>query len=171
MLSLSVNSRYPTEGMPEYLQKTGRLLPHRIGQILEQLGFKTWINPKQNNGVDIKVWDNEQLVLVGEILNWSPYTRLSENRVQHITDNLLDAAYDNCERVLIYTAMENEYALEDLEMMGITTLRIGNQILPRLFYNHYLARNQVKGRIIDSRTSTTLLKNRLTEHMQTLLQV
>ena len=72
--------RYPIK-RTSYTQSVGKLLPHGIGQIFQELGFKTWINSGQTNGVDLKVYDNQDnLLLVAEILNWSIGSLLSEKR-------------------------------------------------------------------------------------------
>jgi len=102
--------RYPIK-RTSYTQSVGKLLPHRIGQIFQEEGFTSWIAQGQENDVDLKVFDDEgNLVIVGEILNWSKVSLLSEKRKNCIIRNL--TAY-NCKKVLIYTIFENEYTLED----------------------------------------------------------
>ncbi|MEM4733093.1 MAG: hypothetical protein QXD70_01015, partial [Candidatus Bathyarchaeia archaeon] len=58
-----VKKQYPVK-MNAYNQRVGKLLTHRICQIFKKLGYKTWMNPLQGNGVDIKVWRNGYLLLV-----------------------------------------------------------------------------------------------------------
>jgi hypothetical protein len=89
----------------EYRRKTGRLLAHRIGQQFTKLGYQSWINKGQSNGVDLKVWDSEDnLIIVAEILNWGLTTKLTYKRKRECADNL--SKY-KCNKLLIYTAMPN----------------------------------------------------------------
>lgn len=145
-----------------YRHKTGRLLAHRIGQSFKELGYHAWINVGQTNGVDLKVWDNElNLVVAAEILNWAPTTNLDKNRKARIVRNLLS---QNCNRLLIYTEMGNEFTLKDLSPQGISTLKIGYQILARYFYSK-LDANQAVGRKIDSRETKLLIKSKLKDYL------
>jgi hypothetical protein len=157
--------RYPVK-MHIYIQRTGRLLVHRISQILTAQGFKTWINPKQRNGIDLKVWKDGKLILVAEVFNWSSYTYCSAKRKNRITNNLIEVT--DCKRVLIYTAMRDETAIDDLDLHDISTLKIGYQILPKDFYKHYEAKNQIENRRIDSKETSQHIKAKLTELMQSL---
>jgi hypothetical protein len=118
-------------------------------------GYKVWINPDQSNGVDLKIWHNDELVLVAEIINWSIKSRMAMEKKRWKTDNL--TAY-NCKKLLIHTAFFNESILEDLPDYGISAVRIGFQILPKHFYDFYLAKNQVEARRIDSRKATEEIK-------------
>ena len=157
--------RYPVS-QNEYTQKTGRLLAHRLWQQFTEQGHNTWICKGQNKGVDLKVLDCfGKEVIVAEVLNWSPKTNLSEKRKGNIIRNLLN--YD-CNKVLIYTAMGNEKNLAELRLLGISTLKIGYQILPKQFYWHFEAKNQVEGRKIDSRETTAHIKARVLEYLQLL---
>jgi hypothetical protein len=127
----------------------GALLQHRIGQILKDLGFRTKIAKVESNGVDLEVYDVENnLVLVGEIINWSPYSYLSIPRRNRIIDNL---SQYHCRKVLIYAAMKGEDLLDDFDSYGISKLKIGYQLLPKLFYKHYSERGMIESRRIDSR--------------------
>jgi hypothetical protein len=142
------SSRYPIP-LKKYMQKTGRLLAHRIGQCLQAIGYNTWICKGQRNGVDLKVSDlNGNLILVAEILNWSPYSEMSKRRKRWIIKNL--SKYP-CTRLLIYTAMKNESILDNLGKDGIYTLKLGYQILPKFFYHHFERKKQIVARRIDSR--------------------
>jgi hypothetical protein len=156
-------SRYPVS-QKEYLQKTGRLLAHRIGRLFTELGYKTWICKGQKNGVDLKLFDqNNNLILVAEILNWSPYTEMSNKRKNWIIQSLLEYS---CIRLLIYTAMKNENTLKDLSLDSISVLERGYQILPKYFHQHYEARHQVVRRRIDSRETNLHIKSKLMEYLR-----
>jgi hypothetical protein len=153
----------------EYCHKTGRLLAHRTGQLCAELGYYTWINEGQSNGVDLKLWDCEyNLVAVAEILNWGPTTNLSGKRKRDIINNLSD--YE-CNKLLIYTQMGNEYTLGNLECLGISKLKIGYQIVARYFYCRLEADHRVEGRDIDSRETTLHLKTILEEYFQSLRNI
>jgi len=139
---------------------------HRIGQLFAELGYCTWISKGQSTGLDLKVWDCENnLVIVAEILNWGPDTNLNGERKRKIIDNL--SGYE-CNKLLIYTNMNNEYTLDGLGSKGISTLRIGYQIFARYFYPRLKAVHKLNGREIDSRETTLHLKQRLKEHLQAL---
>ena len=102
MINDPSKNRYPLV-KSKYLESVGTLLPHRIGQILKDLGYEAKIESVHSNGVDLKVSNNEDLFLVAEILNWSPYTELNYKRRSCIQRNL--GKY-NCYKVLIYTSMK-----------------------------------------------------------------
>jgi hypothetical protein len=148
-----------------YQQKTGRLLAHRIGQQFNKLRYESWINKGQSNGIDLKVWDNEgNLIIAAEILNWGPKSYLCDKRKRSITTNLSDYV---CNKVLIYTQMANEQALEGLEIENISMLKIGCQVVAKYYYRK-LARTQVEGKQIDSRETTLLIKSKIREYLQSL---
>jgi len=155
------DSRYPVK-RKTYTQSVGKLLPHRISQILQKLGFKTWINRGQTNGVDLKAYSEDRLVLVAEILNWSPVCVLSHRRKNCIIDNL--SGY-TCRKLLVYTCLENESILEDLTSYEIATLKIGYQIQPKYFYEFYSERDQVNLRRVDSRETKQDIKSKLVEYL------
>lgn len=155
--------------MHKYAQATGALLAHRLGRIFEILGFTTWIVKGQNNGIDIKVYDyNGNIVIACEVLNWSPYTRLSKKRKRKIIRNLTQPEYSNARKVLIYTAMKDEAPLNDLWHIDIATLKIGKQVLPRYFHDFYAEKNQILDREIDSKYTTNLLATKLTTYIKAL---
>jgi len=128
-----------------YLQSVGRLLPRRISQILRELGFAVWINPKQGNNVDMKVWYRNELILVVEILNWSLRSYLSEKRCNKIISNL--SKYD-CHRLIIYTVLDRKNWLR-LRKNKMDTLKIGYQVLPKAFYDFFKIKRQVTKRKVD----------------------
>ena len=147
----------------EYREKMGRLLAHRVGKIFSEFGYNTWICPRQGNGVDLIVRDrNFRKIIVGEILNWGPTSNLDIVQLGQIIENL--TKYD-CNRVLIYTQMGNEGILECLGQEGITTIKIGFQILAEYFYRK-LEPHQIKGRRIDSRETRLLIASKLVEYIQ-----
>ena len=126
------NSKYPVDPS-RYRALVGRLLPRIIEQIFQELGFDVRVDLIQNNGVDLTVFNNaNEVFLVGEILNWSPYSLLSRKRKECIKTNLCN--YD-CKRVLFYTAMENDYLLESLHNKNIDLLCLDNQVLPKDFFD------------------------------------
>jgi hypothetical protein len=156
------SKRYPIE-QQRYQDSVGRLLPHRIGQILEEMGYKVEIDALQGNGVDLKVFDTDKtLLLVAEILNWSPYSRLSEKRKCWIVNNL--TAYD-CTKLLIYTTMEDEGILSNLQNDGISLLKIGSQLLPKAFLKHYYQKGQIENRIADSSEAKETIRHKIADHL------
>jgi len=155
--------KYPIE-RTFYAQSVGKLLPHRISEIFQELGFDTWVNPNQTNGVDLEVYDDEdQLILVAEILNWSPVCVLSHKRKNNIITNL---SGHNCKKLLIYTCLENESILEDLSSYEVSLLKIGYQILPWYFYEFFLEKDQIKSRRVDSTETKEDIKSKIIEHLQ-----
>jgi hypothetical protein len=140
--------RFPVE-QQECNKCVGALLQHRIGQVLKHLGFRAKVSKVESNGVDLEVYDNgDNLFLVGEIINWSPYSYLSIPRRNRIIANL---SQYHCNKVLIYAAMQGENLLDDLDSYGISKLKIGYQLLPKSFYKHYLEKDMVESRRVDSR--------------------
>lgn len=161
-----LTSRYPIKDKSKYFESVGKLLPHRIGQILEEIGFRTQVNPVQSNGVDLKVFNEKnELLLVAEILNWSVKSEMCDKRIQSIINNL--SAY-NCERVLIYTSMKYEHILDNVTEVGISIIKLKHQIQPKLFFNFFKAKNQINSRTIDSRKARLGIKNKLLEHLESI---
>ena len=163
---MSENSRrYPIE-KHRYLQCVGKLFEHRIGQIFEELGFKTEIAKGQSNGVDLKVYDNEDnLILVAELVNWCPYSKPNIQRKDNVVSNL---SQYHCKRFFIYTTMKGESILDDLRLHDVSLIKIGYQILPKYFYDFYARRNQVILRRIDSRETRQNIKSKIMDFLQTL---
>lgn len=159
-MSCVSGDKYPIE-RSRYFQSVGRLLVHRIGQILKELGCTNengyWIGVimDQRNGVDLRLWHYGVLVLAAEIANWSIRSKIAERRKRSIIHNLTEC---NCSRVFIHTPFENEHLLEDLEQHGIATLNIGFQLQPKHFYDHFRRRNAVEARKIDSRETRAQIK-------------
>ena len=120
MFRTTFRKRFPIE-KTRYLQCVGRLLPHRISQVFKELGFETWINSRQGNDIDLKVYLGDELIIVGEILNWSIYSKLSYKRKENIINNL--SKYD-CKKVLIYTILDDR-DLEYFANKGIDLIEIG----------------------------------------------
>ena len=98
-------------GEKEYREVVGKLLVHRIAQVFKELGFETRIFRVNANGVDIQVYKDSELVIVGEVLNWCCRSNLPEERKDRIVNNLLKF---ECHRVLICTPFENTAVLSDL---------------------------------------------------------
>jgi hypothetical protein len=157
--------RFPIE-RHAYNKKTGSLLQHRISQILRDLGFKTEIRKVEANGADLRVYNDEgNLIVVGEILNWSLRSYLNIDRKTEIINNLSE---HSCRRILIYALMGNEHILEDLRLHEISTIRIGYQILPEYFYDFYAQKNQTKSRRIDSRKTTEEIRSLLHSYLRSI---
>lgn len=151
-----MRERFPVK-KTTYLQSVGRLLPHRVGQILKELGYETWINSGQGNDLDLKVWYRGTLVLVAEVINWSIGSNLSEDRFRSMIKNLSNYS---CDKVLIYTVLEKN-KVHEFRRNGIKTLEIGYQLLPRCFYNFFKQKGQIKKRRMDSHITRRDIKNKL----------
>ena len=123
------------------MQKVGALLQVIVKKVFLQLGAsKVWIPFGQSNGVDLKVWDkHDNLVIVGEILNWSVKSKLPLNRRNHMISNLKQY---KCNKIVIYTTLDKTH-LKVFSSNGISHITIGYQILPQSFYRFYCSRNQI----------------------------
>jgi len=160
----NIDRRYPVEET-RYKQSVGKLLPHRLSQISRELGFETEIAKGQSNGVDIKIYQNRRLVLVGEVLNWSLESSLNIPRKNSIIDNF--SRY-TCKKVSIYTCLENESTLLDLARYEVDFIKIGYQLLPKSFYDFFTRKNQVTLREIDSRETRQDIKSKLIDYLQSI---
>lgn len=155
--------RYPIE-MHRYCQCVGRLLPHRIGQILKELGFRTWVRSNQSNGIDLLVYDSEDHPIVAaEVLNWSSHSEMSIKRKNSIIDNL---SKFNCIRLLLYTTLKNERILDDSSIYCISLLKLDYQLQPLSFYNFFAKKNQVEYRRADSREVIEHIRSKITHFLQ-----
>ena len=132
--------RYPVK-RTVYTQTVGGLLPVIVGQAFLQLGAsQVWINKGQGNNVDIKVWDSKgNLTIVGEILNWSIKSLLSEKRRRKIASNLEQYG---CNKVLIYTNLAKRH-LPIFSLKGISQVNIRYQVLPRRYYRFFKRKGQI----------------------------
>jgi hypothetical protein len=149
--------RYPVKSFT-YFQSIGRLLEHRLGQIFQELGYQTTISKGQSNGVDLKVYNQRELLLVAEVLNFSVYSELSDKRKNSIVTNLSEY---NCRKLLIYSCMANENIINDLGLYEISSLKIGYQLQPKHFYDYFAARNKTKLREVDSRETRQDLETKI----------
>lgn len=158
---MNSKKRYPVK-RTVYMQTVGRLLPRRISQVLMALGFSVWINPGQGNDIDMKVWHNDRLILVAEILNWSIGSRMSDRRLRKMISNL--NKYD-CRKLQIYTTLD-EKSLSTFNQNGIDTLQIGYQLLPKYYYNFFCSKEQVEKRKIDSAATKEEIKHRIISYLK-----
>jgi hypothetical protein len=171
-MSCVSDDKYPIE-RSRYFQSVGRLLVHRLGQILEELGYtnengyRIRVIMDQRNGVDLRLWHYGVLVLAAEIANWSIRSKIAERRKRSIIHNLTEC---NCSRVFIHTPFENEHLLEDLEQHGVATLNIGFQLQPKHFYDHFRRRNAVEARMIDSRETRAQIKLLIANYLRSMQQ-
>jgi len=158
---MSPQDKYPVKGTV-YWQTTGKLLPRRIYQILKELGLKVWINPRQGNDIDLKVWYDSSLIIAGEILNWSVKSQLSNKRQYSIISNLRNY---NCRRLVICTILD-ERSISELIEEGIDVLQIGYQILPRYYYEFFLEKRQIEKRKIDSNETKQKIRKLLINYLE-----
>ena len=163
--SMSAN-KYPIE-KTRYLQSVGKLLSHRICQILNELGYKTWMNPRQGNGIDVKVWHNNTLILVIEVLNWSIGSMLSKRRARNIISNLNQYT---CAKAVIHTVLKKNDA-HRFEDEGIITLEIGYQLLPEYFYRFFGRKGQTIKRKIDSRETKEDMRRKIQALMHKVMTI
>jgi hypothetical protein len=152
--------RYPIK-RTRYTQSVGKLLPHRISQIFQELGFKTWINSGQGNDIDIKVFIGDKLIIVAEILNWSVGSMLSEKRKNSIIDNL--SKYD-CIKLLIYTVLDDN-SLKDFRRNGISLIEIGYQLLPKKFFDFFSMTIRIKSRRVDSKETKGDMESKIEDFL------
>jgi hypothetical protein len=156
VLSKDCDRRFPID-RHLYGKCVGSLLQHRIGQILQELGFKTKIVKVEGNDADVVVYDGkDHPILAGEILNWSTGSYMNDRRKNGIIHNL--SPY-SCRKVLICGAPKEEPLLDDLSLHDISILRIGYQILPRYFYDFFVELKKIDSRRIDSRETRSELKS------------
>ena len=160
---MNSKKRYPVK-RTVYVQKTGRLLPRRISQILRELNsnFTVWINPGQGNGVDLKVWYGCDLIIAGESLNWSIGSKMSEKRREGMISNLHEFS---CRKLLVYTTLDNNHVSRFVQN-GIDVMEIGYQILPRFYYNFYLGKGQVIRREIDCAKTKNDIKKKIVSYLK-----
>lgn len=146
------------------MQTVGRLLPRRISQILKEINpdYTVWINPNQGNGIDLKVWYNNNLIIAGEILNWSIKSRLSEKRRETMISNLDEFP---CRKLVVYTSLEDNH-ISRFTQNGIDILEIGYQLLPRDYYYFFLEKEQVDKRRIDSNSTKEDIKNKIIVYLK-----
>lgn len=146
------------------MQTVGRLLPRRISQILREIdsNLTVWINPEQGNDIDMRVWDNDELVFVAEILNWSIGSRMSEKRLTKMISNLNKF---NCRELLVYTTLEQE-SLSKFIQNGIDVIEIGYQLLPEYYYDFFSSKKQVIKRKIDSAVTKKDIKQKIISYLE-----
>lgn len=160
---MSSKKRYPVK-RTVYMQTTGRLLPRRISEILREMNpnLRVWINPYQGNGIDLKVWHRSELIIAGEVLNWSVKSKLPEKRRETMISNLHEFP---CRKLLVYTTLEGTHISRFIQC-GIDVLEIGYQILPRFYYDFFLKKEQVIKRRIDSNATKEDIGNELVVYLK-----
>lgn len=128
--------RYP-EKTSIYKREVGRLLQDAVGECFVELGYRVWVNPNQGNGVDVKVWNRDELIIVKEVLNWGIGSYMSPKRSRNIIRNL--SKY-SCHKILFYT-VGDRINLDWFK--GIDKIKLGYQVLPLKYYRHFEKKNQV----------------------------
>ena len=152
--------RFPCEES-EYKKIVGRLLPDILEEILTELGFEVTVNHQQANGVDLEIFQENNLILVAEVVNWSIGSRLTHKRKNSYIKNLSE--YD-CNKVFIYTVPLSN--LDGFKENGIDLLGIGYQILPQTFYNFFSSKGQVERRRVDSRDLRKDIKDKILSYLK-----
>lgn len=155
--------RYPVK-RHAYTQKVGKLLQLIIRKIFLELGASRVEIPNgQSNKVDLKVWDSKgNLVIVGEILNWSVKSLLSEKRRRKMIKNLNQYG---CNKALIYTSL-NRTHLSVFSSNKISQVKIGYQVLPYLYYKFFQGKHQV----IKRRPYSLSVKNEIKQLIKSYLK-
>jgi hypothetical protein len=149
-----------------YRRSLGKLLPHRIGRIISKFGFKTEVSKGQSNGVDLKVWYDNRLVLVAETKNYNIRTKLTDELIANTISNLNEHPY--CARFFIFTQMANEKVLSQFQEEGIGVIKIGYQLLPEWFYYSIDPRYRSYRRI-DSKDTSQDIKQKLYPVLHSLM--
>jgi hypothetical protein len=155
-IQYSVYAYYPED--ERYRRSLGKLLPHRIGRILDKVGFTTKVSFGQSNGADIKAWIANKLVLVIETKNYNVRTKITDELLENTVENL--QAHPYSKKYFIYTQMANEEVLDYLRENGINVLKLGYQLLPRWYYYSILPSNRCY-RMIDSSLTSKEIKQKL----------
>lgn len=151
----------------EYCKIVGDILPHLLARIFRELGFRPLLNARQTNGVDIEAYRDDSLVLVGEILNWSISSRLSNKRKDKIVENLCMHS-DSCKRVLFHSVpMSN---IDDVfSENNIDLICIGFQILPQDFFNFFLEKDQVIRRRPLNRETKHIVRSKIERYLRLIM--
>lgn len=136
----------------------GRLLSHRIGQILKKMGFDAKVARGQSNGVDIIVSLNSKILLVAEIKNYNIRTKIPDKIIRDCIKKLEE--YPNCKRYLIYTQMANKKVLTQFAERGISVFEIGYQLMPKEFFNSIRPEYRTY-RNVDSKFTSEDIKQKL----------
>ena len=151
--------RFPCE-QREYVKTVGELLLTILSEMLIELGFKVIVPPQRANGVDMKIFQGDDLVAVAEVLNWRTTSRLSDKRRHNIIRNLNE--YDCC-KLLIHTVPLSN--LDGFGENGIYLLQIGYQVLPESYYDFFLTREQVERRDIDSNSTRRNIRSKILDYI------
>jgi len=152
--------RFPCEEN-KYKKIVGELLPNILEETFTELGFEVIVNHQQENGVDLEIYQEDSLVLVAEVVNWSIGSRLTHKRKNSYIRNLNEC---DCNRLFIYTVPLSN--LDGFKEHGIHLLEIGYQILPETFYDFFLSKGQVERRRIDSIDVTKDIKDKILSHLE-----
>ena len=160
---MSSEKRYPVK-RTVYTQTVGGLLPVIVGQIFLQLGAsQVWINKGQGNNIDIKVWNRRgNLIIAGEILNWSINSLLSNKRRRKMISNLKQY---NCNKVLIYTNLNKKH-LPKFSSNRISQVNIQYQVLPRRYYRFFREKSQIIRRKPVSLSVSKDIKSKIKKYLK-----
>lgn len=149
----------------KYAGIVGSLLPIELERIFRELNFIPILIPRQTNGVDIQIYQNDSIVLVGEILNWSISSRLNNKRKEKIIENLCEYE-DPCKRVLFHTVPTSNID-DEFSENSIDVVCFGFQILIPEHYNFFRERNQVIRRRPLNRRSYISIKMKVLHYLRT----
>ena len=154
------STRFPCDKR-KYTRVVGEILPKLLEEIFTELGCEPKRYHLQATGVDMKIFLDNKLAIVVEVLNWSIGSRLTDWRKSCIIRNL--NKYNNCKRLLIHTVPLDSVA--GLEANQICTIEIGYQVLPKEFYQFFLKKGQIERRKFISESVKSEIKSKILEYL------
>lgn len=169
-MSENIFGRFPCKPN-EYCKIVGSLLAKLVADMLEGFGFRTEVNVTNKDEADIKVYQNDQLIIVGETLNWSISSKLSTSRIEQIIRNL--SQYDNrCRKALFYSVPIWNVAYW-AHQNRVDLVCFGFQILPEDFYDFFYEKNIVEQTEPLNDDTKNAVKEKIEEYLRAknLLQI
>lgn len=136
--TMNVGYKYPVQAK-RYTKIVGDILPEVLKLILEDKGYFVDMNWAFQNGVDMSIFNNNTLILVGEIFNVWKKSYILSRRAEGYIRNL--RKYD-CNRVII-CSLDNKLREFFHDIDDIYLICLGYQLLPQTFYDFFKKKKQV----------------------------
>lgn len=150
-----------------YCKTVGRTRVENIASILEELGLTVTIKKPENDDVDMWVYNQEELVLVVESLNWRRDLYLYFGRVISIRDNFSNPDYNNSRKLLVFSFKKSiKNQMRYFEDLNVDFLEIGFQTQPVFFYLFFRSQGKASGMKPYTHITREIVKSKLTAYLR-----
>ena len=157
--TVNLNYSYPVKPR-RYREYVGDILPDAVKFVLEGKGYTVRLNRAFVNGVDLKTFHENNLIMVGEIFNLWKHSHINSLRAQGYIRNLCQ--YD-CKRIIICSLTET---FESRWFRDLDIISLGYQLLPETFYRFFEKKGETDDRKMLTSDTLQHIDSLITEYLE-----